>query len=465
MSSLPHLHFLGIAGSFMAGVATIAKQLGYEVSGSDTAFYPPMGDYAKSLNIPLYEDYDASVQQRPADLYIIGNALSRGNPLVESILDSRRPFCSAPQWLFENVLRHRRVLAVSGTHGKTTTTALLTHFLEQAGYAPGFLLGGIDQNFNAPARLGKDSAFFVIEADEYDSAFFDKRPKFLHYHPEVLVINNLEFDHADIYENLDAIIQQFHYLLRTVPANGSVVTRPTQPAIAAAIKLGCYSRTEELDSNDGWQWQANDSDSAAIDICHEKKIVATTTPPLWGAMNCDNLLAAAVAAQCIGVDLNKIAEYCRSFNAPRRRLQLIYDKNNIRVFDDFAHHPTAIKKTIAALATANAAAAKNTKNAKDANTPRRIIAIFERRSNSMKKDIFKNQLAAALAAADIVIAVDADKDWMTAALKNCPAQTFVEANAAAAQARAITLAQQHDDLLLMSNGSFLAPTLPQAIKG
>ena len=445
-----HLHLLGIAGSFMAGIARLAQECGYTVSGSDNAFYPPFGDKVRQMNIPLYEGYDADCSAREADCYLIGNAISRGNPLLESVLRSGKPFISAPQWLYETVLRRRPVIAVAGTHGKTTTAALLVYLLERAGTAPGFLVGGILPNFGLSARLADTAAPFVIEADEYDSAYFDKRPKFLHYHPRVAVLNNLEFDHADIYPDTAAIIRQFHYLLRCVPGNGQIIARAGDDNLAAAMALGCFSPVayfSDTPQTNGWHWHyQSGARGGQMTIHHNgEPCGAPFTPPLAGAANRDNILAAVAAAAAVGCAPAQAGEYLAGFKPPLRRLQLITERDGIRIFDDFAHHPTAIQKTLAALAEQRAA--------KQAGG--RLIAVFEPRSNTMKAGVFQDRARwrTALAAADIIIAVGA-QEWLANALSDCRGEVHITDTAAAAAQQLNSTAVAGDDIVLMSNGDF-----------
>lgn len=443
-----HLHFIGIAGSFMSGLARLSLELGYQISGSDRAYYPPMGGEARKLNAPLYDGYDADCAERPADLYIVGNAIARGNPLMESVMRRRRPYMSGPQWLFEQVLTKRTVVAVAGTHGKTTTASLLTYILEKAGMAPGFLLGGVEHNFGVTARLSADSSFFVVEADEYDTAFFDKRPKFMHYRPSVAVLNNLEFDHADIYPTMRELTRQFHYFLRTLPDNGRIIARAAEANIADAVRLGAYAPIEWIgrQKQQAWSWRYRDGEMC---VYRRNEECCRLSPPLPGAANRDNMLAAIAAAAALGADAEKMPDYLRGYLPPLRRMQKIGEVNGARIFDDFAHHPTAIKKTIAALA--------ETRPARG-----RIIAVFEPRSNSMKAGVFEKQLAGALAGADVVVACGR-MAWLKPALERCPQPVFVEADANATAERIFSEARDGDDILLMSNGDFdgLAEQLKQ----
>ena len=423
----------------MAGVAHLARALGHEVSGSDRAFYPPFGTAVREMGVQLYEGYDAEIGERPADLYIIGNAISRGNPLMESILRERAHFISAPQWLYENVLRQRRVFAVAGTHGKTTTTALLVHLLEAAGKAPGFLVGGMLPGFAASARLAPESDIFVIEADEYDTAFFDKRPKFLHYHPSLVILSNLEFDHADIYADVDAIITQFHYLLRSVADNGQVIAAAEDAHIAAAIAMGCYTPVQYFGNADDWHWQMADGQMTLH--CGNSQLGDPFPPPLAGAANRDNTVVALAAAAASGVDIAKAGALLAGFQPPLRRMQLVAEGKDMRVYDDFAHHPTAIRKTIAALAEQRSGRSG------------RLIAVFEPRSNTMKAGVFRTHWSAALQQADIVIAVG-KQEWLPEVLAPCGDKVQILPDPAAAAAHLQTTARKGDDILLMSNGDF-----------
>ncbi len=454
MEDLEHLHFIGIAGSFMVGAARLAAERGHQISGSDTAFYPPMGEQAHAIGATLYTDYNADVNSRPADCYIIGNAVSRGNPLVESILSSNLPYISAPQWFAENILRGKTTIAVAGTHGKTTTASLLAWLMESAGLSPGFLLGGVHPNFGVSAKTGSGQ-YFVIEADEYDSAFFDKRPKFLHYRPTVAVLNNLEFDHADIYDSLAGIIKQFHYLLRTLPANGQAIVRFGDKNLAQALHQGVYSQVATFGggSDDGggdWLWGFVDGEMV---INKDSAECCRLSPPLSGKMNRDNILAAIVAANAVGVDATRAGEFLAGYHPPLRRLQKIIDSKNILVFDDFAHHPTAYRQTIAALA--------------EMHPTRRIIVAFEPRSNTMKAGFFKNELAMAFAAAARVIACSGDIGWdLALALKPLADVAAIENTVDDVVARIVNEVRPGDCVLLMSNGDFggLAEKLKQRLE-
>ncbi len=441
-----HLHFLGISGTLMCGAAKLAMQLGFEVSGSDRDFYPPMGDTAKSLGVPLFVGYDADVDARPADCYIVGNAISRGNPLMESIMSRRRPYVSAAQWLGENVLSHRNVIAVAGTHGKTTTACLLAWILERAGLCPGFLLGGVPQNFTDSARLGEGD-IFVIEADEYDSAFFDKRPKFLHYRPSIALLNNLEFDHADIYDSIDDIILQFHYFLRTIADNGKIITRADDDNLTAALNLGVYSPVVQFGGSSEWRHEGDDNQMC---IYRGDEKCCSFVPPLIGEVNRDNILAAVVAAHYAGANANQADEWISGFLPPRRRLQQIADGGGVLLYDDFAHHPTAYKRTLAAVLAAHSG--------------RRIVAVFEPRSNTMKKGIFAAELSAAFEDAGRVVVVG-DYPWLAEAIAPLGERATVCETAAVAADLLQNEMQNGDIIVLMSNGDFggLAQTLAAVV--
>ena len=439
---MAHFHLLGIAGTFMAGVATLAKALGHEVSGSDEAFQAPMGDVVRGLGCRLYEGYGATVDERPADCYLVGNAISRGNPLMESVLRSRRPYQSAVQWLAETVLHQRRVVAVAGTHGKTTTAALLTWLLECQGYSPGFLVGGVLPNFEASARLSPDSPWFVVEADEYDSAFFDKRPKFLHFRPHVVVVNNIEFDHADIYADVEAIVRQFHYLLRNLPDDGHLVARDGDVNVQAVLErqscpVAVRRFGEWTTEGRDWRWQWRDG---GMEVFLDGDRLCGLRPPLPGAVNRHNVLAAVAALAAVGGAVGRLGEGTfAEFRPPLKRLQKIFECGDVRCFVDFAHHPTAIRETLAALREA-------------ADGRRRIVAVFEPRSNSMKAGVFADRLAAAFAEADLVIATGR-ADWLRASLSDHAAALVVPTVDDTFE-RIRREAVAGDDLLIMSNGDY-----------
>ena len=392
------IHILGICGAFMAGVAVLARTLGHEVSGSDTNVYPPMSTQLKAEGITLVEDYDP-VQLDPApDMVIVGNALSRGNPCIEFLLNSGLCFTSGPQWLHDEVLTGRHVLAVSGTHGKTTTTAMLGWVLEAAGLNPGFLVGGIPANFGISARMG-EGRYFVIEADEYDTAFFDKRSKFVHYRPSTLIINNIEFDHADIFVDLAAIRREFHHLVRIVPSQGMIIALQGDPEIHKVLEMGCWTPVEYF-GEDQAQWSAQplQEDFGAFEVLIKEKSAGRVRWGLIGRHNASNALAAIAAAAHVGISVASACEALSGFKGVKRRLETLPSINGISLYDDFAHHPTEIRATLSAL---------RKKAGKE-----RIIAIMEPRSNTMRMGVHRQTLADAFAAADQVLFYQPDNiDW------------------------------------------------------
>ncbi len=390
--TMKSMHILGICGAFMGGLALIARALGYQVSGSDQNVYPPMSDLLRDQGIVLCQGYAPSHLQPAPDLILIGNVLSRGNPAVEYVLDQRLPFMSGCEWLWQAVLRERHVLAVSGTHGKTTTASMLAWILEHAGRQPGYLVGGVMENFGVSARLGQ-SRYFVIEADEYDTAFFDKRSKFVHYHPQTLVINNIEYDHADIFDDIEAIRRQFHHLLRVVPRSGSVIFRAGDENIQQVLARGCWSNSmafalmDEAQEAD-WELKGLCRDFSRIRIRHAGRQLQCETR-LLGQHNALNALAAMAAAADVGIAPELAAAALAGFRGVRRRLQFLGERRGVQVYDDFAHHPSAIAATLQALrAHANGS---------------RIIAVMEPRSNTMKLGRHRSGLASAFADADQVL--------------------------------------------------------------
>jgi UDP-N-acetylmuramate: L-alanyl-gamma-D-glutamyl-meso-diaminopimelate ligase len=380
-----HLHILGIGGTFMAGLAALGKERGDRITGSDLAIYPPMSTQLKALGIEWTEGYDRAFLDPRPDLVIIGNVLSRGNPAIEALLDSDVPYLSGPEWLAQAVLRDRWVLAVAGTHGKTTTASLLAFILEEAGLAPGFLIGGVPANFGISARLGAQP-FFVIEADEYDTAFFDKRAKFIHYRPRTAVLNNLEYDHADIYPDLASISRQFHYLVRTVPRSGLIVANGADPALEATLAQGAWTPVERFDVTEGWSAQSAADDDTRFTVFWRGAPVGEVRWDLIGRHNRANALAAIAAARHAGVPPAQATESLGRFLGVRRRLEVRGRVAGVTVYDDFAHHPTAIRTTLAGLG---------------ARFPgERLIAVLEPRSNTMKLGVHRDSLPDALARAD-----------------------------------------------------------------
>lgn len=368
-----HIHILGICGTFMGGIAAIAKELGYRVSGCDANVYPPMSTQLEALGIELMQGYSTEHLRDEPDIVIIGNAMSRGNELVEYVLDRNIPYTSGPQWLLENVLKDRWVVAVSGTHGKTTTSSMISWILEYGKLSPGFLIGGVPQNFESSARLG-NTPFFVIEADEYDTAFFDKRSKFVHYQPRTLVMNNMEFDHADIFNDLSDIQKQFHHLIRIVPSNGLILANADEPNISDTLKQGCWTpvqSTSLIDEKNGWYANKVHADGSVFKVYFKGEEQGIVNWNLIGDFNIENALMAIAASRHVGVPSHIAIEALSEFINTKRRMELRGVVDNISVYDDFAHHPTAITKTLAGLR----AHVGNTK----------IIAVLEPRSNTIDR--------------------------------------------------------------------------------
>jgi UDP-N-acetylmuramate: L-alanyl-gamma-D-glutamyl-meso-diaminopimelate ligase len=449
-----HLHILGICGTFMGGIAAIAKQLGHRVSGCDANVYPPMSIQLEQLGIELKQGYLVEHLEDEPDLVIVGNAMARGNVMVEHVLDRNIPYVSGPQWLLENVLKDRWVLAVSGTHGKTTTSSMLTWILEYAHMKPGFLIGGVPQNFDCSARLG-DAPFFVIEADEYDTAFFDKRSKFVHYRPRTLVINNMEFDHADIFNDLSDIQRQFHHLIRMVPSNGLVIHPQCEQAVTDTIGQGCWTPVENSygfdELNQGWHAEKIIADGSEYIVRFKGDVQGTVKWNLIGDFNVDNGLMAIAAARHAGVPAHVAIEALASFVNTKRRLELrgevtSSEGKSIRIFDDFAHHPTAIRKTLEGLRA----------NVGDKKGNNRIIAVLEPRSNTMKSGVHKDTLAKSLSEADMVYVFQGDKvQWSVDNLiADCQQPCFVNDNFDDFVQQIIDSSQQGDTIVVMSNGGF-----------
>ena len=434
-----HIHILGICGTFMGGVALLARAAGHKVTGCDANVYPPMSTQLEEQGIGLVEGYDASQVDLAPDVFVVGNAVSRGNPLLEAILDRGLPYVSGPQWLAEHVLAGRWVLAVAGTHGKTTTTSLLAWMLEDAGLNPGFLVGGVPQNFGVSARL-TESPFFVIEADEYDTAFCDKRSKFVHYRPRTVILNNLEFDHADIFADLAAIETQFHHLVRTIPASGRIVANAREDSLKRVIERGCWSELEWF--SDAAQWSVATGASEAEAVFSLGAVEqGRAEMPLAGSHNRENALAAIAAARHVGVTpAQSIASLAR-FRGIKRRLELRGVVNGISVYDDFAHHPTAITLTVGGL--------------RRREPQGRILAVLEPRSNTMKLGVMKAQLPASLAEADAVFCYGAGLGWDAAealAPLGARARTYEVLDALVTDVAAA--ARPGDHVLVMSNGGF-----------
>ncbi len=448
-----HIHILGICGTFMGGVAVLAKDAGHAVTGCDANVYPPMSTQLEAQGIKLIEGFDPSQIDLKPDVYVIGNVVSRGNPLMEEILNKGLPYVSGPQWLAENILHphgepSKWVLAVAGTHGKTTTSSMLAWILEHAGLAPGFLIGGVPQNFSVSARLPQKpkqdakstSPFFVIEADEYDTAFFDKRSKFVHYGPRTAILNNLEFDHADIFADLHAIETQFHHLVRTVPQQGLVVANGKEESLKRVIDRGCWTPVEHFGSADGWQGGEADP-NGSFDVMLNGKVIGRVEWELLGEHNRMNALAALAAARHVGVSVEVGIEALGLFQNVKRRMELRGIEQGVSVYDDFAHHPTAITTTVAGLR------AKMGKS--------RILAVLEPRSNTMKLGVMKQALPASLVDADLVFCYGANLGWdASEALAPMGNKAKVFDHMDALIGAIVDEAKNGDQILVMSNGGF-----------
>jgi UDP-N-acetylmuramate: L-alanyl-gamma-D-glutamyl-meso-diaminopimelate ligase len=432
-----HLHILGICGTFMGGIAAVAAEAGHKVTGCDANVYPPMSSQLEALGIRLTEGYGADQISLRPDLWIIGNVVTRGNPLMEALLDRGERFVSGPQWLADSVLHGRQVLAVAGTHGKTTVTSMLAWILQDAGLTPGFMIGGVPDNFGISARLGGGP--FVIEADEYDTAFFDKRSKFIHYRPQVAILNNLEFDHADIFADLAAIETQFHHLVRTIPASGTVVVNGTDSALERVLARGCWSGVERFGVAAGWHAEEDGPDAFALWRGQER--LGRAQWSLAGAHNRSNAVAAIAASARAGVDPARALEALSRFRNVKRRLELRGSAAGVSVYDDFAHHPTAIAATVQAL--------------RERVGKARILAVLEPRSNTMKLGIMKDRLAGSLADADRIYCYSANLGWdPRAALAPLGARARCDDDLARLVEAVATEARDGDQVLVMSNGGF-----------
>jgi UDP-N-acetylmuramate: L-alanyl-gamma-D-glutamyl-meso-diaminopimelate ligase len=436
------LHILGICGTFMGGVAALARELGLTVEGSDANVYPPMSTQLEALGIGLMNGYAAEHLKPAPDLVIVGNAMTRGNPAVEYMLDQQLRYISGPQWLGETLLQGREVLAVAGTHGKTTTTSLLAHLLESAGMAPGFLIGGVPGNFEVSARVGGGKPF-VIEADEYDSAFFDKRSKFVHYRPRIAILNNLEYDHADIFPDVAAIQRQFHHLVRTVPGNGRLIVNAHDHHLAEVLAMGCWTPVETFGIGQGdWQAELLAADGSAFAVRRQGELIGEIHWPLLGQHSVMNALAALAAATAAGADPRALLPAFATFQSVKRRMEVVGEVGGVRVYDDFAHHPTAIATTLAGLR------AKVGKS--------RIVVALEPRSNSMRLGAHAEALAPSLADADAVVFLHRpelpwDASRVTGAL-NGRGSTVPTVDALIAALRGQVHAGDH--VVFMSNGGF-----------
>ncbi len=434
MSQQKHIHILGICGTFMGGIAAIAKQSGYRVTGCDANVYPPMSTQLEAQGIELIEGFGVEQLDLKPDVFVIGNVVSRGNPLMEEILNRNLPYASGPQWLADTLLRDKWVLGVAGTHGKTTTTSMLAWILEHAGLNPGFLIGGVPQNFGISARI-TDAPFFVIEADEYDTAFFDKRSKFVHYHPRTAILNNLEFDHADIFPDLAAIETQFHHLVRTVPGNGLVVSNGREESLARVIKRGCWTPVEKFGSDDGWNIDANEQ------VTLNGKVQGKLQWELMGEHNRMNALAALAAARHAGVPVAQGLAALAAFKNVKRRMEVRGTVNGITVYDDFAHHPTAIDTTVAGLRRKVGKA--------------RILAVLEPRSNTMKLGVMKDALPGSLKDADLTFCYAGNLGWdARGALAPLGDKAVVKDDLNELIESIAAVTKSGDQILVMSNGGF-----------
>jgi len=443
-----HIHILGVCGTFMGSLAQLAKSLGHRVTGSDANVYPPMSTQLEQAGIELLQGFDPAHLQPAPDLVVIGNAMSRGNPAVEYVLNEGIAHTSGPQWLRDYVLPGKWVLAVAGTHGKTTTSSMLAWILEYAGMAPGYLIGGVTKNFPTSARLG-DTPFFVVEADEYDSAFFDKRSKFVHYNARTVILNNLEFDHADIFPNLEAIQKQFHHLLRTVPNNGLIISPLVDKALNEVIAQGCWTPQQQfavIESNDQpyaeWQAKLLSADGSAFAVIHNNEELAQVHWAQTGTHNVNNGLAAIIAARHVGVTPEISAKALEQFAGVKRRMECLAEVHSIKVYDDFAHHPTAIKTTLAGL------------RAKVGDE--KIIAIIEPRSNTMRMGVHKNALNQSCTDADDVLWYQpANVDWaMDDIVNKSPVPAKLLRDLDELIHCAVSLSEPNTHIVIMSNGGF-----------
>ncbi len=444
-----HIHILGICGTFMGGLAVLAREAGHKVTGCDANVYPPMSTQLQAQGIELIEGFGPHQLSLQPDLYVIGNVVSRGNPLMEAIMNRGLPYVSGPQWIGEHILRDKWVLAVAGTHGKTTTSSMLAWILEDAGYQPGFLIGGVPMNFGISARLGGDSkegaSFFVIEADEYDTAFFDKRSKFVHYRPRTAILNNLEYDHADIFPDLGAIETQFHHLVRTIPTSGRIVANGREASLQRVIKRGNWSELEWFAASEGWSMVEHDDGS--FDVLFKGDKLGTVRWSLTGEHNRWNAIASIAAARHVGVTPQQAIASLSAFENVKRRMETRGVAHGVTVIDDFAHHPTAIITTVAGL---------RKKVGKG-----RILAVLEPRSNTMKLGTMKDALPGSLQQADLVFGYGAKGDgkdalgWdLGAALAPLGDKARAYDDLSALVAAVVAAAQPGDSVLVMSNGGF-----------
>ena len=442
------IHILGICGTFMGGIAVLAKQAGHEVSGCDANVYPPMSTQLEEQGITLCEGYNAEDIPHDVDEVVIGNAMSRGNAAVEYVLNNNISYSSGPEWLSKHILNQRWVLAVAGTHGKTTTSSMLAWMLQYAGLNPGFLIGGIPANFGLSARTG-DAPFFVVEADEYDTAFFDKRSKFIHYHPRTAVLNNLEFDHADIFEDLDAIKKQFHHFVRTIPGDGLIIKNGEDENVSSVLEMGCWSQMAAIHkdhdpghSDDDWSIGETSEDGRQFEVLLDGKVVANVSWSLHGAYNRMNALAAIAAAQHAGVPVEASCEALKEFKGIKRRLEVRGVVNGITVYDDFAHHPTAIEETLAAM--------------KEVKGEGRVFAVLEPRSNTMRMGVHKESLSHSWQQADEICLYQPEGlDWnLDDIVSQSETTAAVYSDTDKIIDHLLSKSKPGDHILIMSNGGF-----------
>lgn len=436
-----HLHILGIGGTFMSALALLAREAGFEVTGSDANCYPPVSNLLQAKDISWTEGFDDCTQALKADCVIIGNAIKRGMPVLEAVLNAGKNYTSGPQWLAENILPRYRVMSVAGTHGKTTTTSMLAYILREAGQDPGFLIGGVVPDFNTNASLGKGD-FFVIEADEYDSAFFDKRPKLMHYRPELAILTNLEFDHADIYANLEAIQQQFHYYLKTIPGKGVVIKPRDDAAINTVVARGVFSNIESmaLDGTSDWRAEVLDESGSAFRIWHKGNMLAEVNWSLIGRFNVENGLAAIAASTHAGIDVAEASRLLERFTPVKRRLEVKSDRQGITIYDDFAHHPTAIAKTIGAL--------------RQSRRHKRILAVLEFASFTMRSGAHAESMAKALAQVDCAFVLSPQQFDLASLAKNWTCPYHILPSVSAIIDVLVDKVQEGDAVLIMSNRGF-----------
>ena len=449
-----HIHILGICGTFMGSLAVLAKELGHRVTGSDANVYPPMSTQLEAQGIELMQGYDPAHLQPAPDLVVVGNAMSRGNPAVEYVLNKGLPYVSGPQWLADHVLQGRWVLAVAGTHGKTSSSSMLAWVLEHAGMSPGFLIGGVPQNFGISARLG-GTPFFVVEADEYDSAFFDKRSKFVHYRPRTAILNNLEFDHADIFPDLAAIERQFHHLVRTIPSEGLVIHPASETALARVIEMGCWTPVQTTGEDGQWQARLLSADGSRFEVSFDGKVEGVVEWQLTGQHNVANALAVLAAARHVGVVPALGIEALGKFINAKRRMEKVAEAGGVTIFDDFAHHPTAIATTLDGLR-------------KRVGDDTQVIAVIEPRSNSMKLGAHRDGLPESVNDADQVIwYAPANLGWdLAATAAQCKVPSVVADSLEAIIERVKGQARPGTHVVIMSNGGFggLHGKLAEALK-